>query len=94
MDLLLQQLFNGLITGSTYALVALGFTLVLGTLDLLNFAHGETIMVCAYAALLAETSAALRPALAEAWQSPLPDGPEPLGDTRAGGRQEHRLIMT
>jgi branched-chain amino acid transport system permease protein len=53
MELLLQQLFNGLIIGSTYALVALGFTLVLGTLDLLNFAHGETIMVCAYAALLA-----------------------------------------
>jgi branched-chain amino acid transport system permease protein len=55
MDLLLQQLFNGVIIGSTYALVALGFTLVLGTLDLLNFAHGETIMVCAYAALLATT---------------------------------------
>ena len=53
MVLLLQQLFNGLLIGSTYALVALGFTLVLGTLDLLNFAHGETIMVCAYGALMA-----------------------------------------
>jgi branched-chain amino acid transport system permease protein len=52
-DLLLQQLFNGLLLGSTYALVALGFTLVLGTLDLLNFAHGETIMLAAYAGLLA-----------------------------------------
>jgi branched-chain amino acid transport system permease protein len=59
MDLLLQQLFNGLIIGSTYALVALGFTLVLGTLDLLNFAHGETIMACAYAALLATMIAGL-----------------------------------
>jgi branched-chain amino acid transport system permease protein len=53
MDLLLQQVFNGVLIGSTYALVALGFTLVLGTLDLLNFAHGETIMVCAYGALVA-----------------------------------------
>jgi branched-chain amino acid transport system permease protein len=59
MDLLLQQLFNGVIIGSTYALVALGFTLVLGTLDLLNFAHGETIMVCAYAALLATVVGAM-----------------------------------
>jgi branched-chain amino acid transport system permease protein len=52
-DLLFQQLYNGLLIGSTYALVALGFTLVLGTLDLLNFAHGETIMLAAYAGLLA-----------------------------------------
>jgi branched-chain amino acid transport system permease protein len=53
LDLLLQQLYNGVLIGSTYALVALGFTLVLGTLDLLNFAHGETIMFAAYVGLLA-----------------------------------------
>lgn len=53
MDLFLQQIFNGVLIGSTYALVALGFTLVLGTLDLLNFAHGETIMFSAYVGLLA-----------------------------------------
>jgi branched-chain amino acid transport system permease protein len=53
LDLLLQQLYNGVLIGSTYALVALGFTLVLGTLDLLNFAHGETIMFAAYAGLVA-----------------------------------------
>jgi branched-chain amino acid transport system permease protein len=53
LDLLLQQLYNGVLIGSTYALVALGFTLVLGTLDLLNFAHGETIMLSAYAGLVA-----------------------------------------
>jgi len=53
LDLLLQQLYNGVLIGSTYALVALGFTLVLGTLDLLNFAHGETIMLAAYAGLFA-----------------------------------------
>jgi len=53
LDLLLQQLYNGVLVGSTYALVALGFTLVLGTLDLLNFAHGEIIMFAAYTCLLA-----------------------------------------
>jgi len=53
--LLLQQIVNGLVLGSSYALVALGFTLVLGTLDLLNFAHGETIMVGAFAALVSLT---------------------------------------
>jgi branched-chain amino acid transport system permease protein len=53
LDLLLQQLYNGVLIGSTYALVALGFTLVLGTLDLLNFAHGEMIMFAAYAGLVA-----------------------------------------
>lgn len=53
--LLLQQIVNGLVLGSSYALVALGFTLVLGTLDLLNFAHGETIMGGAFAALVSMT---------------------------------------
>jgi branched-chain amino acid transport system permease protein len=54
--LLLQQIVNGLVIGSSYALVALGFTLVLGTLDLLNFAHGETIMIAAFAALFSLTA--------------------------------------
>jgi branched-chain amino acid transport system permease protein len=53
--LLVQQILNGLILGSSYALVALGFTLVLGTLDLFNFAHGETIMVAAFAAFVSLT---------------------------------------
>lgn len=50
--LLFQQIFNSLLLGSTYALVALGLTLVLGTLDILNFAHSETIMVGAYVGLI------------------------------------------
>ena len=45
MDLLLQQLINGLILGSLYALVALGYTMVYGILELINFAHGEIVML-------------------------------------------------
>jgi branched-chain amino acid transport system permease protein len=45
MDVLLQQLANGLILGSLYALVALGYTMVYGILELINFAHGEIVML-------------------------------------------------
>ncbi len=45
--MLTQQLFNGLLLGATYSLVALGFNLVVGAMDRLNFALGETAMVCA-----------------------------------------------
>ena len=44
MDQLLQQLVNGVIVGSIYALVALGYTMVYGILGLINFAHGEVLM--------------------------------------------------
>lgn len=44
MQQLLQQLANGLILGSIYALVALGYTMVYGILGLINFAHGEVVM--------------------------------------------------
>jgi branched-chain amino acid transport system permease protein len=50
-----QQLVNGLTLGSTYALVALGFTLVFGILGMINFAHGEIFMLGAYMALLLVT---------------------------------------
>lgn len=50
-----QQLVNGLTLGSTYALVALGFTLVFGILGMINFAHGEVFMLGAYMALLLVT---------------------------------------
>ncbi len=43
-----QQIVNGLLLGSTYSLTALGFTLMLGVLGLLNFAHGEAFMISAY----------------------------------------------
>ena len=45
MDILLQQLINGLVLGSMYALVALGYTMVYGIINLINFAHGEELMV-------------------------------------------------
>ncbi|OGT91450.1 MAG: ABC transporter permease [Gammaproteobacteria bacterium RIFOXYD12_FULL_61_37] len=51
MDILLQQIINGLILGSLYALVALGYTMVYGILELINFAHGEIVMVGALVAL-------------------------------------------
>jgi len=44
-DILLQQVLNGLVLGSIYALVALGYTMVYGIIGLINFAHGEVVMV-------------------------------------------------
>jgi branched-chain amino acid transport system permease protein len=48
-ELYLQQLVNGLISGSFYALVALGYSMVYGIIKLLNFAHGDVYMVGAFA---------------------------------------------
>ena len=45
MDTFIQQLINGLVLGSMYALVALGYTMVYGIINLINFAHGEVLMV-------------------------------------------------
>jgi len=63
MDLLLspQLLFSALVLGSTYALVALGLNLVYGTMRLLNIAHGDLIMVGAYAAFWFFTLSGLSP---------------------------------
>ena len=41
MDLFLQQLVNGLSLGGIYALIALGYTMVYGIIELINFAHGD-----------------------------------------------------
>ena len=51
MDIFLQQLINGLVLGSVYALIALGYTMVYGILELINFAHGEITMIGAMLAL-------------------------------------------
>ena len=45
MDIFIQQLINGLVLGSMYALLALGYTMVYGIINLINFAHGEVLMV-------------------------------------------------
>ena len=50
LSLILRQVVNGLQSGSIYALVALGYSMVYGIIMLLNFAHGDIIMVGAYAA--------------------------------------------
>jgi branched-chain amino acid transport system permease protein len=49
-DIFLQQLINGLTLGSVYAIVALGYTMVYGIIQLINFAHGEVVMIGAMVA--------------------------------------------
>ena len=61
MSLFFSQLFNGLQTGSVFALVALGYSMVYGIILLLNFAHGDIIMVGAYTAFYAMTTFHLHP---------------------------------
>ena len=51
MEIFLQQIINGLTLGSVYALVALGYTMVYGIIGLINFAHGEVVMIGAMVAL-------------------------------------------
>ncbi len=51
MDLFFQQLINGVVLGATYGLVALGYTMVYGIVQLINFAHGEIFMLGGFGAL-------------------------------------------
>jgi branched-chain amino acid transport system permease protein len=50
--MLLQQLINGLTVGAVYAVIALGYTMVYGILELINFAHGEIYMLGAYLGII------------------------------------------
>jgi branched-chain amino acid transport system permease protein len=50
-DIFAQQLINGLTLGSLYALIAVGYTVVYGIVQLINFAHGEVFMIGAFGAL-------------------------------------------
>lgn len=61
---LIAQFINGLQTGSVYALVALGYSMVYGIIKLLNFAHGDIIMVGAYVVYYAIASFAFPPIVA------------------------------
>lgn len=63
MSLVIAQIINGLQSGSIYALVALGYSMVYGIILLLNFAHGDIIMVGAYMTYYAITSFHLHPLL-------------------------------
>lgn len=62
--LFLNQFINGLHLGSIYALIALGYTMVYGVVRLINFAHGDIIMIGAYVSLLMITNLQLNPFLA------------------------------
>lgn len=59
----LSNLINGVSLGSIYAVIALGYTMVYGIAKMLNFAHGDVIMIGAYLIYLATTKAGLAPAL-------------------------------
>jgi len=66
MDIFLQQIVNGLTLGSVYAVVALGYTMVYGIIQLINFAHGEVVMIgamVAFSVITALAGTALPPVL-------------------------------
>mgnify|MGYP003617283895 FL=1 len=66
-DLFVQQFINGMIKGSLYAMIALGYTMVYGILGIINFAHGEVFMIGAMVAMTVTTlliKAGLGPVLA------------------------------
>src|SRR3954465_2712221 len=56
MDQFLQQLANGVVLGATYGLIALGYTMVYGIIQLINFAHGEIFMLGAFGGVYTFTS--------------------------------------
>ena len=58
MDIFIQQLINGVTLGSVYAIVALGYTMVYGIIQLINFAHGEVVMIGAMVAFSVITALA------------------------------------
>ena len=57
----ISYLINGLSLGSVYAIIALGYTMVYGIAKMLNFAHGDVIMIGAYTAFIAMTQAGVSP---------------------------------
>lgn len=61
---LLQSLANGFLIGSVYALIAVGLTLVFGVMDIVNFAHGEFLMLGMFGAYFASTALGIDPLLA------------------------------
>ena len=61
---LISYLINGISLGSVYAIIALGYTMVYGIAKMLNFAHGDVIMIGAYTVLTLLTGAGVNPILA------------------------------
>jgi branched-chain amino acid transport system permease protein len=60
-ELILQALYSGLLSGSSYALIALGLALVFGTMKIVNLAHGEMVLLAAYIAYACERSFGIDP---------------------------------
>ncbi|HRV42681.1 MAG TPA: branched-chain amino acid ABC transporter permease LivH [Syntrophales bacterium] len=60
MDYFLELFFGGLTRGSIYALIALGYTMVYGIIELINFAHGEIYMIASFTALIVSSLLALQ----------------------------------
>ena len=64
LELLLQGIANGLVTGAVFALIAVGLTLVFGVMRIVNFAHGEFLMIAMYTTYLMATFGKLHPYVA------------------------------
>ena len=64
MDFIISTLLSGISVGGQYALIAIGYTMVYGILRLINFAHGDVIMVGGYTLFVASTMMGMNPLLA------------------------------
>jgi branched-subunit amino acid ABC-type transport system permease component len=82
MDISVQQVLNGLVLGSVYAIIALGYTMVYGILGIINFAHSDVLMVGAGRALGHQRVAEPLP---QSWQCA--DSVHRAGDCRCRARR-------
>src|SRR5512132_4344336 len=71
LDVVLQACLSGLFMGSVYALIAIGFTLVFGVTDIVNFAHGHLVMAAMFVTYLLFTVAGIDPYLSLVFVLPL-----------------------
>jgi len=72
LEVVLQQAFNGLMLGVMYALIAVGFTLFFGVLDVIHFSHGDIFMLGAFAGLTLTALWKAAGLAARPWPSPSP----------------------
>ena len=72
MDVLVQLMINGIMLGSMYAIISVGLTLIFGVVRVVNFAHGELLMIGMYAVYLLCTKLGLHPYICLLYTSPSP----------------------